>query len=377
MEEAVAASRGALYPGHMASVRVELPHHSYEILIEAQSLDRLGEVLRERAPHASCGLFVDGAIVANVGARARASLERFGYTVAATALEPGEQHKTLETVQRIYERLLDAHLERRSPVIALGGGVVGDTVGFAAATYLRGVPFVQCPTTLLAMVDSSVGGKVGVNLPRGKNLIGAFHQPIAVVVDPLVLASLPDRELRCGLAECVKHGAIRDPELLNFIARSKDRILAREPEALTELIARNVAIKAAVVMADEKESGVRAHLNFGHTFAHAIEATAGYGEFLHGEAVSLGMVAAGVLSERLGLCSAEVPQRLCDLLGELGLPTRAVLPPDEHLLAAMRLDKKVAGSRVRFILLEQLGCVAIRDDVSEEQVRASWSAVRA
>lgn len=361
----------------MASVRVELPNHTYEILIEARSLDRLGEVVRERAPHASCGLFIDGAIVANVGARVRSSLERSGYTVAVTSLEPGEQHKTLETVQRIYERLLDAHLERRSPVIALGGGVVGDTVGFAAATYLRGVPFVQCPTTLLAMVDSSVGGKVGVNLPRGKNLIGAFHQPIAVVVDPLVLASLPDRELRCGLAECVKHGAIRDPELLTFIARLKDRILAREPEALTELLARNVAIKAAVVMADEKESGVRAHLNFGHTFAHAIEATAGYGEFSHGEAVSLGMVAAGVLSERLGLCSAEVPQRLRDLLGGLGLPTRAVLPPDEHLLAAMRLDKKVAGSRVRFILLEQLGRVTIRDDASEEQVRAAWSAVRA
>src|SRR5262245_52562763 len=189
----------------MARVAIELPHHRYDVLIEAGSLDRLGEAVRARAPHSECALFSDGAVADTLGARVRSALERAGYRVTVGRLEPGEERKTLDAVRELYDVLLGARLERRAPVIALGGGVTGDTVGFAAATYLRGVPFVQCPTTLLAMVDSSVGGKVGVNVPQGKNLVGAFHQPVVVVVDPLALTTLPTRELRCGLAERTKH----------------------------------------------------------------------------------------------------------------------------------------------------------------------------
>lgn len=361
----------------MPSVAIELPHHRYEVSIEPGCLDRLGDIVRAKAPHGACSLFSDGAIADSLGARATASLERAGYRVTRAELEPGEEHKTLDTVRGLYDRFLDARLERGSPAIALGGGVTGDTVGFAAATYLRGVPFVQCPTTLLAMVDSSVGGKVGVNVPQGKNLIGAFHQPVAVVIDPLVLASLPMRELRCGLAECIKHGAIRDAGLLAFLDRERASLLALDPATLTELVRWNVAIKAAVVMADEKETGERAHLNFGHTFAHAIEATVGYGALLHGEAVGLGMIAAAELARRIGLCSDEVPSVLRSQVGAVGLPTSAVLPDDERLLGAMKLDKKVSGSRLRFILPVGLGSVVIRDDVGADDVAAAWSMVRA
>jgi 3-dehydroquinate synthase len=361
----------------MPSVAIALPHHRYEVSIEPGNLDRLGDVVRAKAPHAACSLFSDGAIDGSLGVRASASLERAGYRVMRVALEPGEEHKTLDTVRGLYDRFLGARLERGSPAIALGGGVTGDTVGFAAATYLRGVPFVQCPTTLLAMVDSSVGGKVGVNVPQGKNLIGAFHQPVAVVIDPLVLASLPARELRCGLAECIKHGAIRDAGLLTFLERERDALLALDPARLTELVRWNVAIKAAVVMADEKETGERAHLNFGHTFAHAIEATLGYGTLLHGEAVGLGMIAASELARRLGLCSDEVPAALRSQVGAVGLPTSAELPDDERLLGAMKLDKKVSGSRLRFVLPVGLGSVVVRDDVRPSDVAAAWATIRA
>jgi 3-dehydroquinate synthase len=361
----------------MPRVAIELPHHRYEVVIEAGILERLGETVRACAPHDACALVSDGTVADSLGPRAVSSLESAGYRVITGRLQPGEEHKNLDSVRELYDLLLDARLERRSPVIALGGGVTGDTVGFAAATYLRGVPFVQCPTTLLAMVDSSVGGKVGVNVPQGKNLVGAFHQPVVVVVDPLVLATLPLRELRCGLAECIKHGAIRDADLLHFLERERSRLLAREPEATSELVRRNVAIKAAVVMADEKESGVRAHLNFGHTFAHAIEATVGYGELLHGEAVALGMIAASVLARRLDLCTDEVPERLRELVAAFGLPTKTALPTDERLMEAMQLDKKVASGRIRFILPDALGSVAIRDGVAPADVRAAWSAIRA
>jgi len=250
-------------------------------------------------------------------------------------------------------------------------------VGFAAATYLRGVPFVQCPTTLLAMVDSSVGGKTGVNVPQGKNLIGAFHQPVGVVVDPTVLASLPARELRCGLAECIKHGVIRDAELFAFIRDHLDAILGAEAETLVELVRRNVEIKAAVVMQDEREQGVRAHLNFGHTFAHAIEATAGYGEILHGEAVGLGMLAATRAAVEMRLCDADLLDALRALLESVGLPTRVALPDDAALGEAMKLDKKVTADRVRFVLPEGMGRVVVRDDVPAACVRAGWREIRA
>ncbi len=288
----------------------------------------------------------------------------------------GEERKTLETVRGVYDALLDHKLERGAPIVALGGGVLGDTVGFAAATYLRGVPFVQCPTTLLAMVDSSVGGKVGVNVPQGKNLIGAFHQPVAVIADPLVLRSLPLRELRCGLAECIKHAVIRDPALFAWTRTHMAELLALAPEPLAELVARNVAIKAAVVMEDEKETGVRAHLNLGHTFGHAIEASVGYGRILHGEAVGLGLLAAATLAAGVGVGPRELRGEVEAVVGAAGLPLRADLPDDARLLEAMALDKKVAAGRIRFVLPERIGKVVIRDGVPPEAIRAAWATIR-
>lgn len=335
----------------MPSVPIHLPHHSYTITIEPGAMARLGAITHALAPHDRAALFADEYVAELHGQAALESIRSVGYEVVTARMFPGEDQKNLDTVREFYDALLDARFERRSPVIALGGGVVGDTVGFVAASYLRGVPFVQCPTTLLAMVDSSVGGKVGVNVPQGKNLIGAFYQPVAVVIDPLVLQTLPPRELRCGLAECIKHGVIRDATLFDFIAANVAGIQAIKPSVMTELIERNVRIKAAVVIADEKEAGERAHLNFGHTFAHAIEATAGYGTYLHGEAVALGMVAAARLAADLGLCEPTLADRITDLCAAVGLPTAGgeALPDTPTLMNAMLLDKKVKDTKIRFV----------------------------
>jgi 3-dehydroquinate synthase len=356
---------------------VTLPHTRYDVVIEPGALARLGEVVRALAPAARAALCVDPAVRASHAPVARASLEAAGYAVVEHALPGGEARKDLDAVRALYDVLLEHRLERRSPVIALGGGVTGDTVGFAAATYLRGVPFVQCPTTLLAMVDSSVGGKVGVNVPQGKNLIGAFYQPIAVVADTRALATLPARELRCGLAECIKHAVIRDAALFAWTRAALPRLLAFDPETLAELVARNVAIKAAVVAEDEKETGVRAHLNFGHTFAHAIEATVGYGEILHGEAVALGMLAASTLAGLSGRCAPKLRAELEEVVAAAGLPVRARLPAAPALDAAMALDKKVARARVRFVLPTALGAVDLFDDLEPTQVHAAWDSIRA
>jgi 3-dehydroquinate synthase len=300
-----------------------------------------------------------------------------GYNVKAHAVPPGEDHKTLQQCAGLYDVLVDAKLERRSPIVALGGGVIGDTAGFVAATYLRGVPFVQCPTTLLAMVDASVGGKVGVNLPRGKNLVGAFWQPQLVVCDTDTLATLPPRELRCGLAECVKHGVIRDAGLFAWLEENLDQVMALDRAALVELVRWNVQIKADVVMADEKETGERAHLNFGHTFAHAIEATSGFGHYHHGEAVALGMVAATRLAASAGRVKPQLLDRLVQLLNRIGLPTRAAdLAPTPQLIDAMRLDKKVAAGRIRLILPDKLGAVSIVNDTPDAAIVAAWDSLR-
>jgi 3-dehydroquinate synthase len=346
------------------------------VTVEAGSLDRLGPIARDAAPHRRCALIADANVDQIHGPQVAAALEHGGYQVVAHRLEPGEDHKNLDTVRAAYQTLLANKLERRSPVVALGGGVAGDTAGFVAATYLRGVPLIQCPTSLLAMVDASVGGKVGVNVAQGKNLIGAFYQPRAVVIDPLVLQTLPPRELRCGLAECIKHGLIRDADLFDWIEHHLPNIQAVDPDTMTELVARNVAIKAAVVIEDEKESGVRAHLNFGHTFAHAIEATAGYGRFGHGEAVAIGMVAATGLAIGRGACDADLLDRLTALLERLGLPTAAELPDTSTLIDAMRLDKKVADDAIRLVLPTRLGAVELVADATDDQIAAAWEAVR-
>ncbi len=360
----------------MATVELILPHHRYDVRIAPGLLSELGTMARELAPHDRAALIVDDKINANHGPTAEASLKDAGYDPVVAHMTAGENHKNLATVEKLYHQLLDERLERKSPVVTVGGGIVGDTGGFVAASYLRGVPFIQCPTTLLAMVDASVGGKVGVNMPQGKNLIGAFHQPVLVLIDTNTLKTLGEREYICGLAECVKHGMIRDPELFAWIDANATMILKQDADTLVELVERNVRIKAAVVMEDEKEAGVRAHLNFGHTFAHAIEAATDYGRFLHGEAVSLGMVAATRLAVDAGRCDAAVTDQLVALLNNLGLPTSADLPATDKLMDIMRSDKKVADGKVRLVMPDKLGEVSIVKDTPDAQVAAAWDSLR-
>jgi 3-dehydroquinate synthase len=290
-------------------------------------------------------------------ARLRAGLgER---RIESCILPDGEAFKTLQTAGIVFDALIAHQLHRDATVVALGGGVVGDIAGFAAACYQRGVSLVQVPTTLLAQVDSSVGGKTGVNHPGGKNLIGAFHQPAAVVADVDTLATLPDRELRAGLAEVIKYGLIWDPQLFDWLESNVAAILARDPEALQLAIARSCEIKAMVVAADEREQNLRAILNFGHTFGHAIEAATAYSRYLHGEAVALGMLMATELSVRLGMIDAEVSSRLQALLRATGLPTEAPRIGAATALGLMQMDKKVLAGSIRLVLLERLGKAAI------------------
>ncbi|MEX2544414.1 MAG: 3-dehydroquinate synthase [Phycisphaeraceae bacterium] len=361
----------------MPTIDLTLPHHRYVIDIAPGSLATLGPAVRDVAPHGRAALVTDANVAETHARTARASLEQAGYDVTFTTIVPGEQHKTLATVAKIYDTLLNAHIERTSPLVALGGGITGDTAGFAAATYLRGIPLIQVPTTLLAMVDASIGGKTGVNVPQGKNLIGAFHQPRRVIIDPDTLDTLPARELRAGLAECVKHAIIRDARLFDFLEQQHEHILSLDKPRLIELLERNVRIKAAVVIEDEKEAGVRAHLNLGHTFAHAIEAGTDYGLYLHGEAVALGLVAAAHLAESRKLCPPGLLPRVEALLRAIGLPTRATdLPDDDCLMTAMRLDKKVAGGRIRLVLPTAMGEVGIFDDIPVDAIAAAWDALR-
>jgi 3-dehydroquinate synthase len=293
----------------------------------------------------------------------RQALEERGVSMVEIALPDGEQHKNWETLNGIFDALLASRAERRTTIIALGGGVVGDLAGFAAAVYQRGVPFIQVPTTLLAQVDSAVGGKTAVNHPLGKNMIGAFYQPVAVVADTDTLATLPKRELAAGIAEVVKYGVIQDAGFFDWLDANMDRLVNREAEALTYAIERSCAIKAAIVARDERETGDRALLNYGHTFGHAIETALGYGEWLHGEAVAAGMVLAARLSQHLGLIGAAEVERIATLLERAGLPVAAPDLGVERYLELMGHDKKVQGGRMRFILAKRLGEAFISADV--------------
>ncbi len=275
--------------------------------------------------------------------------------IAECILPDGEQHKTLQTAGLVFDALVGKRMNRDATVLALGGGVVGDIAGFAAASYQRGIGYVQIPTTLLAQVDSSVGGKTGVNHSGGKNLIGAFYQPLAVIADTDTLATLPDRELRAGLAEVIKYGCVWDPLLFDWLDRNMPALLARETDALTYAIARSCEIKATIVAKDEREQNLRAILNFGHTFGHAIEAATAYQTYLHGEAVGLGMLIAADLSHRLGLIDAGVKGRIHDILARAGLPTRAPHVGAAKAFELMQMDKKVLSGAVRLVLLEKLG----------------------
>jgi 3-dehydroquinate synthase len=280
--------------------------------------------------------------------------------VQLVTLPDGEAHKGWDALNTIFDQLLEWGADRKTVLYALGGGVVGDMTGFAAACYMRGVPFVQLPTTLLAQVDSSVGGKTGINHPRGKNMIGAFYQPLAVIADLDTLRTLPDRELRAGLAEVIKYGPIADADFFRWTEQQLDALLARDPAALRHAVRRSCEIKAEVVGADERESGLRAILNFGHTFGHAIEAGLGYGEWLHGEAVGCGMVMAARLSAKLGLLAADDAARIERLIGRAGLPTRGPALGAERYLGLMRSDKKAEAGEIRFVLIDALGRAVLR-----------------
>lgn len=355
----------------MHTVRVELGPRSYDIALTSAEPVELGLFARRTAPRAAAALVVtDANVEAHAGAAAHA-LRQAGVRAALAVVPAGEASKSLPMASALYDQLAGLPADRSTLVVAVGGGVVGDLAGFAAATYNRGLPLLMVPTTLLAMVDSSVGGKVGINHPKGKNLIGAFHQPAGVWIDTAFLATLPDREYRSGLAEVVKYGVILDAEFFNFLEGNTGGILARQADNLEHVVARSCRLKADVVEQDEREeTGLRAVLNYGHTFAHAFETVGGYGTWLHGEAVAAGMVCASRLAERLGLIPAEITERQVRLLGAFGLPVTP-LPdwPADALVDVMRRDKKAQAGRLRFVLPTRLGHVELFDDVPESLVR--------
>ncbi|HEY6939936.1 3-dehydroquinate synthase [Dokdonella sp.] len=301
-------------------------------------------------------------------ARVQAGL--VGHLHASVVLPDGEAHKTLDAVARVFDALAGLGATRDATIVALGGGVIGDLAGFAAACWMRGIDFIQMPTTLLAMVDSSVGGKTGVNLPAGKNLVGAFHQPRAVIADTTTLATLPDREYRAGFAEVVKYGAIGDAAFFAWLERHVDALNARDGAALAEAIAASCRHKAGVVVRDEHEQGERALLNFGHTFGHAIETATGYGSLLHGEAVAIGMVLAATLSADLERAPRADAGRLARLLTAFGLPTTPPPIDPGRLLALMQIDKKNLAGRLRLVLWRGLGAAEIVPDVDADAIRA-------
>ena len=356
----------------MRNVKVPLGGRSYEIKIEQGLLTELGRECARLGLGKRCAIISDANVGPRFGRKARQALVEAGFEPVLLLVPAGETAKSLKSVQSCYDQLATHRLERKSFIVALGGGVVGDLAGFVAATYLRGIPLVQVPTTLLAQVDSSVGGKVGVNLAAGKNLVGAFYQPRLVLCDLETLAALPEREYRAGLAEVIKYGIIYDAALFERLERDTPRLLRRDPKVLTEVIARCCEIKAEVVGKDETESGLRAILNFGHTIGHALEAISHYGKYLHGEAISIGQVAAAVISAKLlGLPETDVA-RITALFQAAGLPTKVNLTPAQrrNLFSAMALDKKVSGGEIKFVLARRIGQVEFGQKVPKTVIEA-------
>ncbi len=338
----------------MMIVNVDLGERAYPIHIGTDLLGRT-ELFAPHIAGAAVTIVTNTTVDPLYGDVLRAALAPLGKQVSTIVLPDGEAYKNWETLNLIFDGLLSAHADRKTTLIALGGGVIGDMTGFAAACYMRGVPFIQAPTTLLSQVDSSVGGKTGINHPLGKNMIGAFYQPQAVIADIGALRTLPDRELAAGLAEVVKSGAIADAAFFDWIEANLDALNGRDPDALAEAVRRSCEIKARVVAADEREGGLRAILNFGHTFGHAIEAGLGYGAWLHGEAVGCGMALAADLSVRLGHLDEAERGRLNRVIAAAHLPTRAPALGDARYMDLMRVDKKAEAGQVKFILLRRLG----------------------
>jgi 3-dehydroquinate synthase len=357
----------------MQTLTVGLAERSYSIHIGSDLRNHV-ELLLPYLPNKKAAIITNTTVAPLYLDTLSAMLHINGVKTIPIILPDGEEYKNAETMGLIYDALLTHRCERNTPLIALGGGVIGDMTGYAAATYLRGVPFIQIPTTLLAQVDSSVGGKTGINHPLGKNMIGAFYQPQVVLADIATLNTLPDQELRAGIAEVIKYGLIRDLPFFEWLEQNMEKLLARDAEALQYAITRSCENKAEVVGVDERESGERALLNLGHTFGHAIETGMGYGTWLHGEGVAAGTIMAADLSRRLGWISEQDVARTRRLFERAGLPVVAPALGTEKYLQLMGLDKKVVGGRMRFVLLKSIGHAVVSGDVPEELLRQTLEA---
>jgi 3-dehydroquinate synthase len=355
----------------MHTVRVNLGDRSYDIEIGTR-LDGVGAQLTDLGLGTKMALVTNPTVRALYGQRVAGSLKAAGFLAMFIEIPDGEQFKTLDWANSIYSALLINSFDRKSSLVALGGGVIGDLAGFAAATYMRGIPFVQVPTTLLAMVDSSVGGKTGVNHPMGKNMIGAFYQPKKVLMDLSVLKTLPKEEFLSGMAEVIKYGVIWDPPFFEYLDANREKICALDPEAISHIIRRSCEIKAEVVSKDEREGGLRAVLNFGHTVGHAIEKAENYG-MRHGHAVAIGMVYASRLAHRTGLCDATVPERVEALVRSYGLPVDlsalSSSPAVAELMDTMRIDKKAEGGKIKFVLPKKIGEVVVTKEWDEQALK--------
>jgi 3-dehydroquinate synthase len=353
----------------METVRVELVERSYDIIIGNGLLDDVGARLKTYGPSPKAALVSNPTVFALYGERVTDSIKKAGFDLEHVIIPDGEEYKNIDTLKRIYDELLKHGLDRKSALIALGGGVVGDITGFAAATYMRGISYIQIPTTLLAQVDSSVGGKTGVDHKLGKNMIGAFWQPGLVLIDPVTLKTLPKKQLLAGLAEVIKYGVIYDSELFGFLEANRERIFNLDDKAITYIIRRSCEIKADVVSKDERESGLRAILNYGHTIGHAIETATGYTRYLHGEAVAIGMHLEAKLSQLLKGIDERQVFRIKALIDSYGLPSE--IPKDinrDDIISSMQLDKKAVAGKLKFILPESIGAVKIREDIDEKAI---------
>ena len=359
----------------MKTLEVDLGNRSYPIYIGADLIDR-PELFKACEKSSSIYIVTNTTVAPLYAERLTKTLGTFGKTVRTIVLPDGESYKDWKNLQLIFDGLLKFGADRQTMLVALGGGVIGDMTGFAAASFMRGIRFIQVPTTLLAQVDSSVGGKTGINHPLGKNMIGAFHQPVAVIADLNTLKTLPARELSAGLAEVVKHGAIADAQFLDWIEANAKPLLACDTDAMSHAVLRSCEIKSAVVSADEREGGIRATLNFGHTFGHAIEAGMGYGEWLHGEAVGCGMVLGADLSCRLNYITRAEADRLKKIIQSMNLP---IAPPKfggERYLELMQVDKKTESGQIRYVVLEKIGKAQIQG-VPDTQVLETLTATGA
>jgi len=358
-------------------IRVRLKQNPYDVLIAGGLIKQAGRHIKPLLPSPKSRVFVvtSPTVRRHWGAALETSLENSGLSCETLEMNDGERNKRLETVERLAGQMVTRRADRKSLVVALGGGVVGDCAGFLAAIFLRGIPVVQVPTTFLAQVDASIGGKTGVNLESGKNLVGAFHQPRAVLVDPEVLSTLDDRELRAGMFESLKCGVIRDPALFAFMSRQSTKILGRDRKALLRIITDSVRVKAAVVAADEKESDLRRILNFGHTIGHALEAATAYEYFLHGEAVAWGMIAAAEIASESRFCSPETAEQISSAVRTYG-PLPAVRASTHEVVSRLAADKKTVAGAVHFVLPLKIGKVKIAADVPADVIRHAVEQIR-